>query len=84
MKCNYALSWSFFFSVQIPADPIPGEKDDGGKLFPNWLIAVIAGSAGAFVLAILVLCLCCLKLHRKKANGGMKTSTTYLIQPALR
>lgn len=73
LKCNNALSWSFFFSV--PADTIPGEKEDGGKLFPKWLIAVIAGVAGVFVLAILVLCLCCLKLRRKKANGGKKTPT---------
>ncbi|XP_020600661.1 uncharacterized protein LOC110039847 [Orbicella faveolata] len=72
LKCNNALSWSFFFSV--PADTIPGEKEDGGKLFPKWLIAVIAGVAGVFVLAILVLCLCCLKLRRKKANGADKAN----------
>ena len=63
--------------ISVPGDLIPNEKEVVGKLFPSWLIAVIAGAAGLFVLAILVLCLCCLKLRRKKANRGKKTPTAY-------
>lgn len=77
LKCNCALRWFIFFSV--PADLIPGEKEDGGKLLPNWIIAVIAGGAGGFSLAILVLCLCCLKYRCKKANGGKKVLTPYYL-----
>ena len=64
-------------SISVPGDPLPEEKDVAGKIFPSWLITVLAGVAGLFVLAILVLCLCCLKCRRKKANRGKKTPIAY-------
>lgn len=70
-------------SISVPGDPFPGEKEVAGKLFPSWLIAVMAGAAGLFVLAILVLCLCCLKCRRKKAKRGKKTLIAYYLVSVL-
>ena len=70
-------------SVSVPGDPFPGEKEVAGKLFPSWLIAVMAGAAGLVVLAILVLCLCCLKCRRKKAKRGKKTLIAYYLVSVL-
>ena len=53
----------------VTAGPVPEEKHDG-KMFPKWMIAVIAGAGGLFLLVIVVIALCCFKRRRRKTSEG--------------
>ncbi|KAL9964644.1 hypothetical protein ACROYT_G028318 [Oculina patagonica] len=65
----------YVWSEVVPAGPIPEEKNDD-KILPNWMIAVIAGAGGLFLLAIVILALCCFKRRRNKTNAANKHPTS--------
>lgn len=69
------------FVLLVPAGPIPDEKNDG-KMLTNWMIAVIAGAGGVFLLAAVILALCCFKRRRNKTNAGKKIPTAHSYSAA--
>jgi len=65
-----------FFLVVVTPTANPGQKDD--KALEDWMIAVIAGVAGALVIVVLILLIC--RSFRKKTDEGKEISTNHPYQ----